>query len=543
MGVVDDIGAINTGDYKIENTREYIYKLGKRHLEDLFNDDAFKGSKEPIYFTFTGHSRGAVGVVEGAMRLKHLVMEKYSKYADRIHFNTLLYDPVPGPKDRLTSNVNHAINLKEQTREMSDLNMAPFGENDHTTVVYSMGCNHQTCFTPMKVLGADTVILTGHSHDEGLKDIEKQANSMKRAAYINAQNGEAYRASGLMEMPKGIFISDENNVMIPAKNVRMAENVISDTYTRSDKDNNARIRRILEVCTDVHIRRGGTPTIGSVIRGFNTHDPFYVRSSKEFRTMRTEFEKLMPLLVGNNDPDKVMKSISKVRAAAQAYIELKAGKGPHSNRTQGRINTAKCLAIFLDHTTVNEMSRQFREKLNTTAKAPDLREGFLDFSRENLARNQSFMKQMCERYSNLQPVETDMFLHTLSSMMADRYFLRMKESFMPNPLLDAEAQQKEIKKLKCILGDGSNSLFEVFSKSPAVKQFAADIISGKQTEAFKDPSTGLKSLDGLLTAVSAENSPAKEKDLRNSMTNVNSKEMASKNNAPAQPDDAAQLLQ
>lgn len=254
-------GSFNVGDYSIDNTRENIEKLGAQHFDALLQDKAFMESGEQIYLNFSGHSRGGVGAMEGACKLKGLLKEKYPQLAGRVHFTGVLYDPVPGPKNRVTSNVNHVINLREQTAEMKAEHMEAFDENDHVTVVYSMGCNHDVIdFSPMKVLGADTVILTGHDHKEGLKDVEMQDDGRHRKAYVNAENGQAYRASGLGKMPKGVFISDENNVMVRAKNMDVVEQVIDSVYTRSDKATNRRIRRITEACSDIEVRANRAPS-------------------------------------------------------------------------------------------------------------------------------------------------------------------------------------------------------------------------------------------------------------------------------------------
>lgn len=39
------------------------------------------------------------------------------------------------------------------------------------------------------------------------------------------------------------------------------------------------------------LRSGGVTSLGSIKRGFNTHDPWYIISSDEFKKMRKEFEK------------------------------------------------------------------------------------------------------------------------------------------------------------------------------------------------------------------------------------------------------------
>ncbi len=497
-------GWFNVGDYSIEKTREYIYTLGEKHLKDLKENHS--DSDEPILFTFTGHSRGGVGVLEGAMRLKYLIHEKYLEFEDRVRFEILLYDPVPGPEMRVTSGLNHAINLKEQTAEMKEAKMLPLGKNDHTTVMYSIGCNHKAFFAPMKVMGADTVILTGHSHDEGLKDIEEQNELTRRKAYINAENGEAYRASGLCEMPKGIYISDENNVMVPVKDVRVAESVVDRVYTRSDKAENTRIRRVLEVCNDITVRAGGTASIECVTRGFNAHDPFYVRSSPEFRAMRKGFEELNQMLGKEHRNElALVQKMDELKKRALDYITLKSRNGPHSNRTQGRLAVAKNLVSFLDHTRASDMKWYAEQPLDKTPKTNDIRMAYFSNAQSSFMQNQDFMQSLCDAYQKNKPIETDLLRNTLASMMADRFFLTHRQEFAPDPLTDPAEQAEKMKKLDALLGNGDKSLYELFSNSSAVNQFVEDmVLNGTNIEAFADPNQTLRRLDELMQMVAKE---------------------------------------
>lgn len=499
-------GWFNAGDYKIERTREYIYQLGEEQLEILAKDEDFMKSDEPILFTFTGHSRGGVGVVEGAMRIKHLVHEKYPKLANRVRFETLLYDPVPGPESRVTSSVNHAINLKEQTAEMKDAGMDPLDENDHTTVMYSIGCNNKIGFDPMKVLGADTVILTGHSHDEGLKDLEQQFDRTRRKAYINAANGEAYRASGLCEMPKGIYISDENNIMIPVSDTGTVEHVIDRVYTRSDKADNRRIRRITEVCTDMKRREGGKPTMESLIRGFNAHDPFYVRSSKQFSSMRKGFEELLDLLKEENrDGLAIVRKQEELKRSALAYIEFKSGKAPHSNRTQGRIGVAENLLSFLDQTRTNDLKWYADHPLDPTPKINDVRAAYLKNAQDSLDQNMSFMSTLCEKYQKNELIERSLLTNTLSSMMADRFLLSHKEELIPQPFEKGNKNTVTERQLNELVGDGDMSIYEIMNTSSAVNRFVNDMLEKSDVmKVFASKESTMACLDALNKMVTKE---------------------------------------
>ena len=508
---VKNIGSFNAGDYKIENTREYIKTLGKMHLDALKNNPEFINSKKHINFSFTGHSRGGVGVVEGAMLLKHLVNSEYKEFADRIHFNTVLFDPVPGPKDRIKSNINQVCNLKEQTAEMQELGMDPMDKNDHTTVVYSIGCNHQSFFTPMKVLGADTVILTGHSHDEGLKDVENQYGDIQRKAYINSDNTQAYRGVGLSKMPSGVFIADENNVLIKPKSMDDVEKIIDKVYTRADKLGNDRIRRVVEAASDVHVRNGGLPSLDTVVRGFGAHDPWYVPSSDEFKKMRSAFEDFTKNYDSiSNDPDKFVESISKIKETALKYVEIKSGKGPHSNRTQGRINIAKNILALVNEDKAASFDFFSREEIDDTPKEVNTRLAFIANAEKSLSDNRQFMDSMCERYKKNLPVEVDLFKQTLSGMLTDRFILNHKKQLLPGGT-ESDNSIEDFKKTRDLLfGDENGSLYSAFSNSKIVSNYAEHMLSGRSLDVFNDPETANQCLDSLIEMVKLEKNKEKE---------------------------------
>lgn len=493
-------GTFNAGEYKIENTRDNILKLGKQHINSLLENSNFTTSKEEINFSFTGHSRGGVGAIEGAMLLKGWIKKEHPELLPRIHFNTMLYDPVPGPKTRVTSNINHGCNLKAMTREMEELGMAPFDENDHTTVMYSIGCQHDLGFTPMKVMGADTIIITGHNHDEGLKDTEIQFGQRKPRAYVNAQNGEAYRSQGLTEVPNGVYISDENNVLIKADDMKMVENVIG-RVSDLKMDNN-RIRRVVEACTDIQVRNGGAPTMDTIVRGFNAHDPRYIRSSKEFKAMRADFEAYHKLMeVPDSDPVKLAELSSKLKKSALDYLSIKEGNGPHSNRTQGRMTVAKDIIRMLDNHREKSIREFTNERLNNSPKTEDTFTAYHDNTLASFRQNTDFMNRLCENYKNHKPVETDMFLQTISGMLADHYFLNHEDAF----------KNGHSEHLDTVLGNGDNSLYKTFSQSPAVRRFVKDMALGGSFEMFKNPEQ-LKQCMTALTSMVEKEAVAKTND-------------------------------
>ncbi len=507
-------GLMNIGEYTMEKTRDEILKLGEKRLLELMELPDFNDPEKEINFTFSGHSRGAVGAVQGAMKLKHLINTRYEKLKDRVHFNILLYDPVPGPKSRIKSNVNHVINLKEQTREMKEAGMDPLDAGDHSTVMYSMGCNHMgDSFAPTKIMGADTIILTGHSHKSGIKDTEQQpvAGSLtgetetKRMAYINAENKQAYRASGLCKMPPGVFIADENDILTRVRSTDTIESVYEKAYTNTDLIDHSRKLRIIEVSTDVIVRNGGQPTISSVRQALYNHDPFYIRSSREFGLMRAEFEKLDKLMTAREkDETLIADARFQIRRHAMDYITAKQSMGPHSNLTQARINVAKNMLRCMDRDVFAELKWPSGQPADNTPKSEDIRDAYIRNCSYDMRRNAGYIVKMAEDCRSGYPVDTDMVIQSLSSMLADRYFLEHKDTFMPKPLDDLSAQKKIVPKLDELLGSEGKSLYDTFRNSRAVQLYAREIFNADAVSLYSDPEAVKLKLDSVILKVSEE---------------------------------------
>ena len=507
-----NVGAFNLGDYSIDRTRKNIRDIGRGHLMALVRDPKFMNGKGKINFDFTGHSRGGVGAVQGAMMLKHLVETEYPQLKDRVSFSVLLYDPVPGPKNRVKSNVNHAINLREQTKEMKEQKMAAFGENDKSVVVYSIGCNHAHGFDPMKVMGADTVIMTGQNHDEGLKDVEMQFGKKTRQAYINAENCEAYQTDGLRSMPKGIFVADENKVMVRMKDTNAAEEVIRNVLPNQ----NDRTRRVLEVCSDIDIRNGGEPSLEVIARGFNAHDPFYIISSKEFREMRKNFTKLAEMTRSDKRNIKDIIALrDTLRKNAVDYVTSKLGKEPYSNRTQGRLAVAKNIIRVLDLNRDRTLNWNIKTQFEKSPDDIHIQREFLESSKKTYEQNKDFLAKVSNRYLEGKPVEHELFEDTIVSMMTDRYFIKQSEKY-------SEAMNEGFTdKLGDLLGEGNLSLFQTFKQSKTIKEIASHISTEDLANVFASGRNVEQVLDNLIDSAVNE----KSMEVKKANTNIKQNEM------------------
>jgi hypothetical protein len=264
-------GASNSGDYSIENLRKYMLEMAKNYLEPRIlqwdADESAAGRPPEIIPTLPviikGHSRGAVASAEGAMMIRKWLLDNYPAYADRIKFELIQYDPVPGTGS--ASGVNEEVDLTGAAgyAEGED-KMAALGASANTTVVYSLHTDHRLFFTPQLVKGAKRIVLTPFKHSVGLDKMDdaetRQGNaqvaeaSKHSASYADARTGEVYRGSGLSDLAEGVFIVDENDTLIHLDNYEQAESVMNRVLARTSGqgDRHAQILRAVKAWFDAN---------------------------------------------------------------------------------------------------------------------------------------------------------------------------------------------------------------------------------------------------------------------------------------------------
>ncbi|MDO4531731.1 MAG: hypothetical protein Q4C06_07105 [Bacillota bacterium] len=214
-------GMSNSGDYSIENLREYMLAMGSDYLEGIFKD--WRGTQDAynINLIIKGHSRGGVACSEGAMMIKKWVRDHYPLYERFVKFDLIQYDPVPGTG----SYSDHAM-VDHGAKKHKDKNMVPLGDSAETTVIYSVHTDHRFFFDPMKVLGAKRVILTPFTHGVDLGQVDETQKEKHRRAFTDAASGEVYRSSGLNDLDAGVYIVDEHNTLVRMQNYAQAKDIM-----------------------------------------------------------------------------------------------------------------------------------------------------------------------------------------------------------------------------------------------------------------------------------------------------------------------------
>ena len=258
-------GALNMNafsDYSIQEIRKRIRNIGSRALGEIFSKwkEQERNKQTPLYkpihIMLRGHSRGGVAASHGAMMLKYWVQNIYPEYLQYVKFDLIQYDPVPGSDVEILEGKSDAMERFEVKNyqgvhkgsfEIGGEKMAPLDKTSGTTVVYSMvnqpDAIHKYLFAPQEVLHAKRLILTPFNHDTGL-DIEHVDNSQKDGeqekahamTYFDAKTNKAYRNSGLNELPGGVYIMDENQVMVKVDTLAQLKNIQCRTHLQKDAE-------------------------------------------------------------------------------------------------------------------------------------------------------------------------------------------------------------------------------------------------------------------------------------------------------------------
>ena len=228
LGFDDSSGERNIGKYSIENLKQYALWEARKWITSIPLD-----SEDPIIFSMKGHSRGGCACNEAATMINKMVQEEFPHLKDRVKFEVQLFDPVPGTG----SYDNHAVvNHNDKSIALLNgklgqgLNSDKQNKND-SIVYYSIYSNHSVAFDPQTVMGANKVILTGMSHNMGLFDIDSQKH---KRGYTLGSTGDKYRGTGVHDLPDGLYVMDEHDVLFEIKNMQEANRFLDSVYdTRS----------------------------------------------------------------------------------------------------------------------------------------------------------------------------------------------------------------------------------------------------------------------------------------------------------------------
>lgn len=278
-------GALNGGEYSIENIRQYILACGKQYiLEKILLPSGYTGNlsavnpntlsqmlppanAKEIIIRLKGHSRGAVAEIEGAKMLKEWIDTALNPaWSKMIAFDIVQFDPVPG------GDVNETVHNQIDINDSST--WASLSGCCSSTVVYSMYQEHNVLqFTPMSVKGTDRIILTPFKHSVGLDRVDRQKSirdysnqtavtslqqetkdtterkisdqeSGSSAVFVNTAEKRAYSRDALNELPIGVYISDDYGRLTLIRNPADVDQIMDKIY--QDKKSEEKRKNIIK---------------------------------------------------------------------------------------------------------------------------------------------------------------------------------------------------------------------------------------------------------------------------------------------------------
>ncbi len=217
-------GALDWGKTSIDSLVEYINNYGFEYFDGVFKSQEWKDAdpKYNVNLLIEGHSRGAVAISVAIKKLMDKVAEKYPEDVKFARVNMIQNDPVPGP--------THIIN------EKAEIDLRGIQGQVNTTTVCSVYTEHWFLqFTPQKVRGQTRIILNAEKHsvnmDQGdtSQQREDEVDEIRKKPLFDGMTGHAYRGSGLSELPKGIFMQEENGALARMRSFAQARKAVRET--------------------------------------------------------------------------------------------------------------------------------------------------------------------------------------------------------------------------------------------------------------------------------------------------------------------------
>ena len=214
---------VNIGAFKMQNVKSYIKTIGTGYIEPIFRNWLKDENmpKRDIEVNLQGHSRGAVATAVASKAIMEWANEKYPDFAKYIKLNFIQRDPVPG--------------LGSRDGEYNSIDLREYKDTINATTMYSMHADKGDAFTPQEVRGQKRIILTTEKHSMGQSVVDKsqlqQAGETEnekyhQQTYVDSGNMQAYRGSGMSDMNDGVYMRDENNVLVRMRSYGEAKKVM-----------------------------------------------------------------------------------------------------------------------------------------------------------------------------------------------------------------------------------------------------------------------------------------------------------------------------
>ena len=206
--------SLDQGNYSIEKN----YKRGVEILSNDINDLIKEDPSEKIEVEIAGHSRGGVTATRVAEKIREEFKDK-----ENVKINLITLDPVPGP-GHFKDNVKMKLSEKEENKSV---------------VVYTMD-DKKFFYTPQKVKNSDVVVILPGDHESVYGRRNYAFKGDTDDVYHYYYNGKSCSLSQLLNLEKGVYISD-NNYNIKKISTENLKSCIDEIYKKCNSSERQRI--------------------------------------------------------------------------------------------------------------------------------------------------------------------------------------------------------------------------------------------------------------------------------------------------------------
>lgn len=328
-----------SGKFDIDGISNHVYDLVTYYIKKYLESPEWQAKPRVVNINIQGHSRGGVGETIGIKRVMDWLDKEYipqspklSAFRQYIKINMIEHDPVAGGD----------VSNKYRNHDLRDEKGRP-REGLNTTTVYSMHCDRPRGFAPIQVRGQQRIILMAEKHGVGLDSIDTSQKNVEgdqkfhRPPLFDSKTGEAYRGSGYNELPKGVFIRDENGAIVRMRSYAEAEKVFNQVIKNAGGQNPRHIRTLRAVkqwfidneYVDETMTLDEVRKMGLAVRDRTKPDSAFsvlfddaLASDKEFLAIRRLVETAEASEhINNKDYIGVLQMLEKVNYPIRQYME------------------------------------------------------------------------------------------------------------------------------------------------------------------------------------------------------------------------------
>ncbi len=239
---------IDIGRYRIEGTKKHAIAIAQSYINTRLDRNGNLAA--PITINIQGHSRGAVSAGITANEVAKLLESdpQYANCKHMIKINVIQRDPVPGIDSEHKGHDHKRLDLR--VKDPATGKMMRNSYVNATSLVSFHADRGSTTFDPQEVRGQRRIVLMGEKHGVGLDQGDGTQTDITgktkwhQTAGIDAATMKAYRGSGYSELGEGVWLQDEDNVLVRVRSYAQAMTVLR-SVTAHAKGNQKNRHRVM----------------------------------------------------------------------------------------------------------------------------------------------------------------------------------------------------------------------------------------------------------------------------------------------------------